>query len=152
PQFADPVGKAGRHVDGKRSLVARQNRIGPFKSIAVAVVDGDADEAPREVAFGEPPVHLVEADQVEVGAPDEADHVIEEARRDLEQAVGLEAVGAWRPYVVQRQYDTDSTHERPQKMVRGTEIQCLEAAANDGFLEPAQRLGLRMARARIIPT
>jgi uncharacterized membrane protein YsdA (DUF1294 family) len=28
PEFAEPIGKAGRHIERERNLVARQNRIG----------------------------------------------------------------------------------------------------------------------------
>ena len=89
-------------------------------------------------AFGQPAVHLVETDQIEAGAPQIADHVLEEARRHLEQPVGLEPVEPGRPHVVQRQDRADSGDEWPQKMVRGAEIERLEAAADDGFLQAGQ--------------
>ena len=38
-------------------------------------------------------MHLVEADEVEAAAAQIAHHTLEEFRRHLEQAVGLEAVG-----------------------------------------------------------
>ena len=48
--------------------------------VAIAVVEGEADEAAAEVALGQPPVHLVERDDVDVGAPQPAQHVVEELR------------------------------------------------------------------------
>ena len=71
-----------------------EDRIGPLQRVAIAVVDGQADEAPAEVAFGQAAVHLVEADEVEARAAQVADHVVEKARRHFEQPVRLEPVGA----------------------------------------------------------
>ena len=50
PQFAEPVGKAGRDVERERHLVFLQQRIGPLQQIAIAVVEGEADEAALEIA------------------------------------------------------------------------------------------------------
>ena len=45
PQFAEAVGKARRHIKRERHLGLLQDRIGPLQRIAIAVVEGDADEA-----------------------------------------------------------------------------------------------------------
>src|SRR6266446_5640862 len=90
PQFAEPVGEARRDVDGERHLVALEDGIGPLQGVAVAVVNGDADEAPLKVALDEATMHLVEADEIEPCLAQIAYHVFEEARRHFEQPVGLE--------------------------------------------------------------
>ena len=68
PQLADPVGKAGRDVDGERHVRFFQDRIGELQRVAVAVVEGDADETPREIALDQAAVHLVEADEIDADA------------------------------------------------------------------------------------
>ena len=87
-----------------------------MQRVAIAVVDGNADEPAAEVALHQAPMHLVEADEIEPRAPQIAQHVLEEIRRHLEQPVGLEPVGPRRPHVVQREdrpYAADErTHER----------------------------------------
>ena len=60
--------------------------------VAIAVVEGEADEAAAEIALGQPPMHLVERDDVGVGAPQPGEHVVEKLRRDFEQPVRLERV------------------------------------------------------------
>ena len=68
PQFAEPVGKARRHIDGERHARLFEDRIGPLQSVAIAVVEGEADEAAGKIALGQAAVHLVEADQIDAGA------------------------------------------------------------------------------------
>ena len=61
---------------------------------------------------------------------------VEKARRDLEQAIGLEAVGPRRAHVVQGQNDADAADQRLQRRVRAGKIQRFKPAADDGLPEP----------------
>src|SRR5712692_5366910 len=115
-----------------------QDRIGPLQGVAVAVVDSEADETPSEIPFRQAAMHLVEADKVEARTPQVPDHVLQEARRHLEQPVGLEPVEPGRPHVVEGEDGADSGDEWPQNEVGAAEIERFEAAADDRFLQAAQ--------------
>jgi hypothetical protein len=145
PQHAEPVGKTRRHIDGERHTRLFEDRIGVLLDVAIAVVEGEADEAPLEIALRHAAVHLVEADEVDVGAAQKLDHAGEEARRDLEQAIGLEAVRPRRADVMKRQNDADPADQRFQGGVRAAEIERLQSAADDRLPEPGHCwfLGLR---------
>src|SRR5438128_1613182 len=54
PQFTEAVGKARRNVDRERRAMLAQDRIGIAQRVAVAVVEGEAGEAPTEIALREP--------------------------------------------------------------------------------------------------
>src|SRR5437899_817238 len=108
-----------------------EDRIRPLQGVAVTIVDGHADETPAGIAFDETPVHLVQADEIDAAAPQPTHHVVEKARRDLQQTVGLKSVEAGRPHVMQGQDYPDTADERPHEVMRGAEIERFEAAAND---------------------
>jgi hypothetical protein len=60
PQFAHPIGEARRHKNGERHLVFLEDRIGEFQVVAIAVVEGNGDEATGEIAIAQPPMDFVE--------------------------------------------------------------------------------------------
>ena len=84
-------------------------------------------------------MQLVEADHVDARAAQELDDAAEEARRDFEHMVGLEAVRPQRAHVVQRQNDADAAKERLQRHVRTGKEQRFQSAADDRLLKPGQR-------------
>ncbi len=91
------------------------------------------DEPSREAA-----VHLVETDEVEAGALQPADDVLEKARRHFQQPVRLEPVEPGRTHMMQGKDHAHPGHERPHEVVRGAEIERLEAPADDRFLQSSQ--------------
>ena len=56
-------GKLDRHIDRERRSGFFEDRIGVLQRVAIAVVEGQADEAPGEIALAHAAVHLVEADR-----------------------------------------------------------------------------------------
>ncbi len=134
PELADPIGEARRDIDGERHLMLLQDGIGPLQRVTVAVVDRHRDKTPPQVALHEPPVHLLQADEVDAGTPQPGDDIVEKARAHFEQPVGLEAIRPWRPHMVQRHDHPDAAHEWPHEMVRCAEIKGLQPPANDVFL------------------
>ena len=103
--------------------------------VAIAVVEGETHEAPAEIALGHAAVHLVEADDVDARAAQELDHAGEEARRDFQEPIGLEAIGPRRAHMMQRQDRADPADQRLQRDMGAAEIQRLQAAADDGLLQ-----------------
>ena len=89
-----------------------------MQRVAIAVVDGHADETPRDLPFGQAAVHFVEADEVEVRAVQVAHHVLEKARRHFQQSVRLKPVGPRRTHVMKREDRADAGHEWPHESGR----------------------------------
>ena len=58
--------------------MALEDRIGVFEVVAVAVVEGEADEGLAVVAFDHAEMRLVERDDLEAGGAHLADHLLEE--------------------------------------------------------------------------
>ena len=129
-----PIRKAGRHIERERRAVPAQDRQRVLQIVAIAVVEGEADEAAAEIALGHSPVHLVERDDVDVGAPQSRQHVVEELRRDFQQPVRLERVRARRPHVMQRQDRADAAEQRLQHAMCAGEVQRLQRGAQNGLL------------------
>ena len=59
---------------------------------------------------------------------------MKEARAQLEQAVGLEAIPAWGTDMVNREDGAKPAHEGAHEVVSGAEIEHLEPPANHAFL------------------
>src|SRR6266566_5113416 len=114
PQLAQPVRETRRNVDRERYSMPPQNRIGETQRVAIAVVEGEAGEAPREIARAEPAMHLVERDELDAGTANGFDRRFQEPGRDLQQPVRLEAVVAARAHVMQGQDRADPADERAQ--------------------------------------
>ena len=131
PKLTEPIRKAGRHVDGKRHLRRLEDRIGKFLVVAVAVVERDAREAAAKIPFEHAAIHLVERDEVDPRAAQMPHHPFEKARRDLEQAIGLEPVAARRSHVVKHQDRADAADERPHQHMRAAEVEYFQSGADD---------------------
>ncbi len=137
PQFADPVGKSGRDIKRERHVVLLQDRPGILQEVAIAVVEGDADEAALEIALHQAAIHLVERDDVEVGTLQAPDHGRKKARRHLEQTVRLEGAAPGGPHVMQRQDRAYALKKRTQGHMGAAEIQGFKPCPDDCLLEAA---------------
>ena len=116
-------------MNGARELAHHRQR--EVAVVAIAVVEGEAGEAAREVALAHPPVHLVERDDVDVELADMVERRAQEVRRDFEVPVRLERVVPRRPDVVQHEDGADACEQGSQQAVRTAEIECLEPGAED---------------------
>jgi len=72
---------------------------------------------------------------VDAGAGEQLDHAGEKARRDFEDAVGLEAIGSRWAHMMQRENDADAADERLKRQMGAGEIERLQPAADDGLLQ-----------------
>src|SRR5258708_8208405 len=90
-----------------------EDRIAPLQRVAVAVIDGHADEPPLEIRLDQAAMHLVKADEVELPASQLPDNVFEKARRYLQDLVGLEPVRARRAPVLHRDHRPPSPPQMP---------------------------------------
>ena len=68
PQPADALGEIAGDIDGEGRVKFAHHRQREIPVVAIAVVEGEAGKAPRKVALGQPPMHLVHGDDVDVGA------------------------------------------------------------------------------------
>ena len=109
-------GKLGRDIDRERHLVFLQDRIGEFQLVAIAVVEGDADEAParnRARSCGD------------ASRRARRDRCRERRRRRITRSknagvtsssrLGWKRSGARRPHVMQRQDRADAAEQRSQQ-------------------------------------
>ncbi len=143
PQFAEPVGKARRHIDRERHPGFLKDRIGVFERVAIAVVEGQAHEAALEIVLGQAPVHLVEADDIDARAAQQFHHPGEKARRDLKQPIGLEQIGPRRAHVMERQDHAAPADKRLERIMRAGEVQRFQSAADDRLLEACHGASLK---------
>jgi len=104
PELAVVVGKVGRHVERERNPPPLEQGVGIFEIVAIAVVEGEADEAPL-VLLLEPPHRLVDRHHVEAGLLHLVEHGVEEIGGDFEDAVRRERLGRVLrgAYLVQRE-------------------------------------------------
>ena len=135
PQFPDPVREAGRDVHRERHFVFSQQRNGELHDVAIAVIEGHADETPLEAAAHHALMHLVERDEFAPRAPQPLEQALEEFGRHFEQMVRLKAVAPRRPDVMQRQDRADAAHERTHQMMQPAEIERVQAGADDRVLQ-----------------
>jgi hypothetical protein len=104
PQFAVAIGIVGRHVERERQRAALEQGKSVFEIVAIAVVEGEAGEAPV-IALFQSLHRLVKGEHIESGLLHLIEHRIEEVRRHLEYAIGRQTVGPMRlgPNMVQRE-------------------------------------------------
>ncbi|MGY4545527.1 hypothetical protein ACVMDO_000956 [Bradyrhizobium sp. USDA 4513] len=135
PQSAAALGEIARDIDRERGAELAHHRQREIAVVAIAVVEGKAGEAPREIPFGETAMRLVDADHVDVERAQMRQHRAQEVRRDLEMMVRLERVAAPRADVVQHEDGADAGEDRPQQDMRTREIQRLHAGTDHGVAE-----------------
>ena len=83
-------GEIARHVDGEGRRELAHHRQREIAVVAIAVVEGEAGEAAREVALAHPPVHFVEGDDVDVEAADVLERRAQEVGRDFQMSGSAE--------------------------------------------------------------
>src|SRR5437588_7756971 len=119
-----------------------EDRVCEARHVAVTVVDGDAGKTPLRAPFRrggrQTPMHFVEADEIDARTTQPAHDIVEKARPYFEQPVGLKTVRPGRAHMMQRQDDAEPTDERTHQVMGRAEIERLETAANDGFLQRTQ--------------
>ena len=122
PQPSGALGEIAGDVDGKGCVKFPHHRQREIPVVAIAVVEGEAGEAPRKVAIDQPPMHLVHGDNVDPVRPQMRQHQAQEFRRDLEVMIGLEFGGATRPDMVQHENRANAREQRSHQMMRAGEI------------------------------
>jgi hypothetical protein len=135
PQFTQLIGKTGRDEHRKRQFVFSKQRVGPSQEIFVAIVEGEADETPREITFDIAPMHFVQRHHVNARTHEPSQQPIKKFRRNFQKPVWLERLGPCRPHMVQRKDGADAANEWTKPMVHSAEIQRLKAGTNDGFFQ-----------------
>jgi len=109
--------------------------------VAIAVVKREAHETAAEVLFIEPAMHLVERDDVKVRAPQLANHVFEELRRDFEQSVRLECFWARRAHMMQSKDCANAAEHWAQHPMSAREIERLHSGPQDDLFHMSRCLG-----------
>jgi hypothetical protein len=118
PKFAGAVGIVGRHVKGEGQIALLEQRIGVLEIVAIAIIEGEADEALVVAVFR--PLHgLVERDYIEVRLLHLIEHGIEELRRHFEDAVRRKGARLLRlgPDMVQREDEAGALRVRGEQAV-----------------------------------
>ena len=96
--------------------MAAEDRIGVVAVVAIAVIEGEAGERPLAVGVLKALADLIERDDVETGIDHLAHDVFEEARRHLEDAVGLERLRRRRIDLVQHEDDAGAARVGRQQV------------------------------------
>ena len=131
PQPADAFGEIAGDIHGKGRIELPHHRQRKIPVIAIAVVESEAGEAARKIADDQPPMHLVDADDVDAAAAQVRQRRAQEIRRDFEMTIGLERAAAPRADVVQREDGSDPGEDRSQQLMGAAEIQRFQAGADD---------------------
>jgi hypothetical protein len=145
PQPSGAFGEIARHIDGERRAKFAHHRQGVIAVVAIAVIEGEAGEAPREIARLEPLMHLVHGDDVDVERAKVCQHRPQEFRLDLEVMVGLKLAVATGADVMQHENDANTCEDWSQQKVRAGEVQRFQSGANDGVAKQFHR-DVRAAR------
>src|SRR5262245_61090783 len=90
PQFADTIGKAGRNVDRKRSIMPLEDRISIRQRVAISVINCYADKPPPKIPLCQALMHFVKADDFNAGAPEKPQDALQEVGRYFQEPVWLE--------------------------------------------------------------
>ena len=116
----------------KGASILAHHRQREIAVVAIAVVEGEAGKAPREVALAQPLVHFVQGDDVDVEAANMRQRRAQELGRDLEMTVGLKPAIAAGTDVVQHENGADTCEQWSQQVMRPGEVECFEPGADDG--------------------
>ena len=136
PQPAGAFGEIAGDIDGEGRVKFAHHRQREIAVVAIAVVEGEAGEAPREIAFGS----AADAPRPWLTmSMSRARRCASIARRnsgvDLEMMVGLEFGVAARADMVQHENGADACEDRPQQIMRAGEIQRFQSGADDVVAE-----------------
>ena len=135
PQPPGAFGEIAGDIDGERRVKFAHHRQREIAVVAIAVVEGETGETPREIAFGKPLMHFVHGDDVDVERAQMRQHRAQEFRLDLEMTVGLELGVARRAHMVQHENGADACEDRPQQMMRAGEVERFQSGADNGVAE-----------------
>ena len=122
-----------------------EQRISVLEIVAIAVVEGKADEA-TVIAFLQALHGFIERDHVEVRFLHLIEHGIEELRRDLENAIGGAGVRllGLGPHMVQREDHAGALRIRGQQAMRACVIEPRHKRGICGICEfMLRRCGMR---------
>ena len=148
PHPAVTFGEIAGHEHGGGCVEFTQHRQRVIPVVAVAVVERQAGEAPRKITLHQPPMHLVQSDDIDVLAAQVGKRGAQEVRRDFKMMVGLELGVAPRANVVQHENGADATENRPQHMVSAGQIKRFQPGADHVVAKLLHRgwfgLGMRL--------
>ena len=130
PQNAGAFGKRRSDIERYRYRVPLQDRPGMVEHIAVAIVEGDGDEAALGRPTVEPPPRLVHGDDVDTGALERVEHRIEKVRRDFQAAERLERLVMGRQDAMEGEDGAEPGKERPRQPMRAGEIKGVETGSD----------------------
>ena len=134
-----PSAKSLVDVDGEGRVKFAHHRQGEIAVVAIAVVEGEAGEAPRELARLQALMHLVQGDDVDVEVAKMRQHRPQELRLDLEMMIGLKLAVAAGADVVQHENDADTCEDWSQQVMRAGEVQRFQSGADDGVAKQFHR-------------
>ena len=119
PQLTVAVGIVRGHIERERQRALLEQGIGVFEIVAIAVVEGEADEAPL-VLLAQPSHRLIERYDVEPRLLYLVEHRIEEVRRYLEDAIGRERLVrlGFRAHLVQGENEPNPLRIGSEQAVR----------------------------------
>ncbi len=131
PQPAGALGEIAGDIDGQGCVKFSHHRQREIPVVAIAVVEGEAGERPREVALHHSLVQRVDGDDVDAARAKVRQHRAQELRHHFEMAVGLELRVTLRTDLMKREDRADAGEDRPQQMMRPGEIQRAQSGADD---------------------
>ncbi len=131
PQPAGAFGEIAGDVDGGGCVEFTQDRQREIAIVAIAVVEREAGEASRKVAFDQTLMHLVHGDNIDSLRPKMRQHGAQEPGRDLQMPVGLEFAVMTGANMVQHENGPHAREDRPQQMMGAGEVKCFQSGAND---------------------
>jgi hypothetical protein len=136
PQPTHSLGEVAGDIDRERRVEFPHHRQRKVAIVAIAVVEGEAGKAPREITLDQPGMHLVHSDDVDIKAANMLQHRAQKFRFDLEMAIGLEFdVAAGGTDMVQHEDGADACQDRSQQKVRAGKIKRLQPGADNGISE-----------------
>jgi hypothetical protein len=115
-------------------LPLSETRCSEIAVVAIAVVEGEAGEAPREIAMGEPRMRLVHGDDIDVERA-VRQHRAQEFRLDLDVTIGLRLGVAAGTHVVQHENGADACEDWSQQLVRAGEVKRFQSGTDEGVAE-----------------
>ncbi len=135
PQPPGACGEIAGDVNGERRVKFPHHGKRVIAVVAVAVVEGETGEAPREIAFGKPLMHFVHGDDVDVERAQMRQHRAQEFRLDLEMMVGLKLGAAAGADMVQHENGADACEDWSQQIMRAGEVERFQSGADNGVAE-----------------
>ena len=131
PQPAAAFGEIAGDIDRQGCVEFAHHRQREIPVVAIAVVEGEAGETPREPAFDQSLVQFVHGHDVDVVRAQIRQHRAQELRRHFEMTIGLEPGVALRADMMQHENGADARQDRPQQKMRPGEVQRSQSGADE---------------------